>query len=242
MPAGAAPAAGNRRDRLTKGGCCDEKFVMATRTINWRWSSRPESDSFRRDEIDYNPAPFERRRIYLSSKLRWRLTRWFGAAVCVVGFAAISLSNYTLPGVLRRHAAENASLPTAPAAEAATMPASLSGVSIVPEADSTCVAITLLILATMAIAVAAARVVFGWLTRPFVDLAERAEEMSRGSLGLPIAVSGSDSMAQLGAALERIRRLLYAAIRRLNAEYNLSLLSGARRLSLPPVQQRFHRD
>lgn len=214
---------------------------MATRTINWRWSSRPERDSFRRAEIDYDSAPIERRRFHLSRKLKWRLTRWFGAAVCVLGFAAISLSYYTLPSALRRYAIEIARQATAPTVDAATMPVTLRSVSVGPEADSTCIAITLLILAAMAFATAAASVVFGWLARPIVDLAERAEDMSRGALGVPIAVSGSDSMAQLGAALERIRRLLDAAIRRLNSEYNRALLSGSRRLSLPAVQQRFQR-
>lgn len=122
------------------------------------------------------------------------------------------------------------------------MPVSLSSVSIVPEADNTCAAITLLILAAMVLAIVVASVVFGWLARPLADLAERAEEMSRGALGVPLAVSGSDSVAQLGSALERIRRLLYAAIRRLNTEYNLSLPSGARRLSLPATQSRARDD
>lgn len=217
---------------------------MATRTINWRWSSRAERDSFRQDEIDCNPAPFERRRIQLSGKLGWRLTQWFGAAVIVLGLAAIFLSYLVLPGVLRRHAIETSRLGVVPttvsAADGVAAPVKLRSVSIVPDIDRTCVAITLLILAAMVLTIAAASVVFNWMARPLVDLIERAENMSLGALGVPIMVSGTDAVAKLGGSLERIRRLLHAAIRRLNSEHNLGLPAGARRLSLPPASHSPH--
>lgn len=219
---------------------------MATRTINWRWSSRPDHDSFRRDEIDCDPLPFERRRIQRPTRLRWRLTRWFSAAVTVLGLAAILLSYYTLPDTLRRHASANAQLPAAPpavAGEVAVPPVTLHSVNIVPDVDRTFVAITLLILAAMVLAVAAASVVFGWLAEPLAKLVEVAQDMSLGALAMPIDISGSDAIARLGAALERIRRLLYAAIRRLNAEHNLALSTGARRLGLPaPTHHRLQRQ
>ncbi|MBM4261859.1 MAG: HAMP domain-containing protein [Deltaproteobacteria bacterium] len=213
---------------------------MATRTSNWRWSSRSEHDSFRRHDIDYSPVPLERRRIRLSSKLKWRLTQWFGAVVALFGLVAILLAYYTVPGVLRRHAMDNArrlAAPPAIAVEGVAAPVALRRVTIVPEVDRVFAVMTLLILSAMVFGVVAASVVFGWIARPLADLAERAQDISLGRLSVPIAVSGADAVAQLGASLERIRRLLYAAIRRLNAEHSLSLPPGARRLSLPDVSQ-----
>ena len=54
------------------------------------------------------------------------------------------------------------------------------------------------------------------LVRPIISMTRSAERMSMGELDLSIAVKGNDEIASLAKALERLRRSMVAAMRRLS--------------------------
>jgi nitrogen fixation/metabolism regulation signal transduction histidine kinase len=75
-----------------------------------------------------------------------------------------------------------------------------------------------LLLVILVVAVLLAIAIAGTISRPILNLAQSADQISRGNLDLPVGIASNDELGELGRSLERLRASLKAAMVRLDHE------------------------
>jgi len=86
------------------------------------------------------------------------------------------------------------------------------------EVNQALIPITGLLVMILILAVMLAMWIARRVSRPILSLAQNADQISRGDLDLPVAVTSNDELGELSRSIERLRASLKAAIRRLDRQ------------------------